>query len=124
MSETREFHLGAILSVTTGRLVAEMDNLYAIVNHLTGDNISTIGLLAAAEPCKAALLAQHPQLAAIDVSSASPETRRAWLSEQTANYGPSLPVEPMAQWEKRSVVDDILDIIRLNPKASIIVVEP
>lgn len=121
MSGQQEFHLSAILSVTTGVLVCEMDSLYRIINYLTGDDISTIGLLSAAEPCKAALLEQLPQLAAIDARGVNGQTWRAWLSEQVAHYGAMHPVTPMSQWEKRTVVDDILDVNRLNPNAGVLV---
>lgn len=124
MAEPKDFHLGAILSVTTGKLVAPIGDLYAIINHVTGDNVSTIGLCSAFEPCKAALLEQLPQFAEIDASGVDPETWRSWLSEQVERYGAMHAVTPMARWEKRTVVDDILDVTRMNPNAEIMVLEP
>ncbi len=118
------FSLGAILSVTDGHLLCDMGDVYRIVNHLTGDSISTIGLLAAHEPCKAALLEQHPQLAAAVAPEGKIDDWRGWLAEQVKTFGAELPVVPMAHWEKRSIADDILDANRLAPNAEIVVVEP
>lgn len=124
MSTSRKFSLGAILSVTHDRLVTpDIGDVYQVVNHLTGDNITTIGLLAAHEPCKAALLAQHPQLRGVPDTCTS-ENWREWMAEQVATFGAELPVVPLEHWEKRSVADDILDVIRINPHAEIIAVEP
>lgn len=119
------FSLGAILSIVDGHLVApnKMDDVYAIMDYLTGDKLSTIGLLAAKEPCKAALLEQHPQLADV-AGTCTTETWRAWIAAQVERFGAELPVLPMAKWEKRSIADDILDINRLAPNAEILVVEP
>jgi hypothetical protein len=126
MSETtREFHLGAVLSITHDRLMAPngMDDVYAIINWMTGDNISTIGLLAAHEPCKAALFAQHPQLHQINDSDVTRENWRGWLDGMVRVFGERLPVTPLGSWEKRTVVDDILDVNRMNPSAGVIVLE-
>lgn len=123
MNAPRMFSLGAILSVTEGSLVAPngIGDVYEIVNYLTGDSISTIGLLAAHEPCKAALLAQHPQL--VDAVGCTQETWRGWAAKQVEKFGAELPVVPMQQWEPRAVADDILDINRMNPTAGIMVLE-
>ncbi len=118
------FSLGAILSVTDGHLLCEMGEVYRIVDHLTTDNISTIGLLAAHDPCKTALLEQHPQLATAVAPEGPLADWRGFLAEQVAKFGEELPVVPMAHWEKRSIADDILDVNRINPDAEIAVLEP
>lgn len=125
MNESRDFSLGAILSVTDGHLLCPMGDVYEIVNYLTGDSITTIGLLAVHEPCKAALLEQHPHLADVDGGEAVNGVNwREFLTAQEHRFGPSLPVSPMKQWEPRTVADDILDVMRINPNADITVLEP
>lgn len=37
----REFDLATVLTVTTSRLLTDMDNLYDILNYLTGDDFMT-----------------------------------------------------------------------------------
>src|SRR4051812_25242756 len=65
----RTFDLGTVLSVTTGRLVAPngMDDLYDILNFLTGDNLFTHVLPRANRWAAPLLLAQFPRLANVDV---------------------------------------------------------
>lgn len=125
-NSARMFSLGAILSITDGHLLApnRMDDVYEIINFMTGDSITTIGLLSACGPCKAALLEQHPQLAEIESSDGRIEDVAAFMAPLLARYGTSLPVTPLASWEPRSIADDILDVNRLNPKAEIMVIEP
>ncbi|HWT45739.1 MAG TPA: hypothetical protein VN085_07225 [Vicinamibacterales bacterium] len=124
---TRTFDLGDILSITDGRLVSprHMEGVYDILDFMTGDSLSTIGLLSAMPPCRKALLEQHPQLSAITKDGElTPETVPTWLAEQKARYGEQLPVVPLASWTPRSIVDDILDVNRMNPDARVFVVEP
>jgi hypothetical protein len=59
-----------------------------------------------------------------DHTKITPETFIPWLEQWEAKLGARLPVTPLASWEKRSVVDDILDVTRLNPNAEIKVIEP
>lgn len=57
----RTFGLGAILTVTTDVfLVADIGDIYQLLNYMTGDNLFTHQLPRAAGECKPALLAQHP----------------------------------------------------------------
>ena len=57
---SRDFHIGDILSVTTGRLVSprRMDGVYDILNFMTGDNLFTHQLPRAARECAGPLAAQ------------------------------------------------------------------
>ncbi len=62
----RAFHIGDILSVTTGIFVSPdgIGGLYDILNYMTGDDLYTHQLPRASQQCRPALLAQHPQLTA------------------------------------------------------------
>ena len=101
---TRQFHLGDILSVTTGCLVSprHMDGVYDILNWMTGDNLFTHQLPRANDECQGPLLAQHPDLAAIEVpdewgDGSREGAKRAvddWLAEQVTIYGETRQVAP------------------------------
>ena len=58
------FHIGDVLSVTTGRLVSarHIDGVYDILNFLTGDNLYTHQLPRAMEECKPWLRSMFPAL--------------------------------------------------------------
>lgn len=81
---TREFHLGDILSVTTGRLVSP--------RHLTGvfDLMEwmTLGGVPYAE-CGRELLRQHPDLGDVNVPEqfAGEADAKRWLAAQVGVYG-------------------------------------
>lgn len=66
MYETRNFHIGAILSITTGFLMPTpdydhpMDALYDILNFMTQDNLYTHALPRAANECKPYLIDAFP----------------------------------------------------------------
>lgn len=106
---SRDFHLGDILTVTTGYLVAErhMDAVYDLLNFMTGDDLFTHQLPRASNECASALLAQHPDLAAVVVPNTfSGEANvRAWLAEQVERFGETRSVEPL----------DPSDHTRINP---------
>lgn len=95
------FPLGDVLSITTGRLVSRrhIDGVYAILNHMTGDNLYTHQLPRACDECAPVLLAQHPQLADVSVPVAFDDGAHVacWLSEQERVYGETLLVEPVAE---------------------------
>ena len=95
----REFPLGEILTVTTGKLVARrmMDGVYDILNSMTGANLYTHQLPAAAEECRPFLLEQYPQLGNIDDAVINKENVWEWLGEQEKIYGDKLPIKPIGK---------------------------
>lgn len=97
---SKGFHLGDILSITTGRLMSprHMDGVHAILDYMTGDQLFSHQLLRAMDECQPHLAAQHPQLAAIEPPEEfdGKEHVDAWLAEQVAIYGEHLSVEPLA----------------------------
>ena len=66
---TKQFHLGDVLSITTGQLVAKshMDAMYQICGFMEGQDLFTHQIVMVADECKEALLAQFPQLAEVKV---------------------------------------------------------
>lgn len=95
----RQFHLGDILTITTGLLVSprHVDGIYDILNFMTGDNLFTHQLPRAMDECCPALLVQHPQLRAVSTPEEfeGKEHVDRWLAEQVAQYGEQLPVTPL-----------------------------
>lgn len=96
MSETREFPMSAVLSVTTGKLLCAIDGLYDIMGFIMRDKgISTIGLAACSDIAKRTILAQHPQLSDIDASGIDRSNYREHLDRYIAQYGATLPLSPI-----------------------------
>lgn len=131
MTETKEFHLGDILTITTGMLVSpdHIGGAYNILNWMTGDNLSTHQLPRASRECEGPLLGQHPQLADVQVPEFEPGTRdemelavMTWLASQTAIYGERLPVAKLAK-EQHTEIDPIAEIKMIRPDMPIVAVE-
>lgn len=128
----RHFHLGDILSIATGRLVApdHMGGVYRILNFMTGDNLYTHQLPRAAQECRSALEAQHPWVASIqppddfgpDPDSAMPAWF-VWLTEQVALYGEQHPVLPLAATD-HTRIDPLAELAMLRPDTPVIMLGP
>jgi len=93
------FHLGDVLTVTTGKLVSRrhMEGIYDILNFMTRDNLFTHQLPRAGRECAPALLEQHPQLAAVTGDDVTPENHAAWLEAQCAEFGEELLVQRLSE---------------------------
>lgn len=94
---TREFHLGDILSITHDRLLSprHMEGVYDIAAFMAGEPVWTHQLPRVGKEAAPVILRQHPQLAEIDASGVNGDNHQAWLAEQVARYGETLPIEPM-----------------------------
>lgn len=123
MTENRDFDLADILSITTGRLLSHrhIDGVYDILNHLTGDSLMTHQLPRAADTAGPALLEQHPQLAGIepprDISVSEIEQ---WLAQAEETYGYTLPVTPLAQWEHRNPLTELVEMVGDRPVIAVV----
>lgn len=92
----RNFDLGTVLSVTTGIFLApDIGNVYDLLNYMTGDNLFTHQLPRAADRCRVVIIAQHPELANVDVLTVRNNDWHAFLAEQVAIYGNEIRVGPI-----------------------------
>ena len=113
MSDVREFHLGDVLSITTGLLLSprHVDGVYDILNWMTQDNLFTHQLVRAAEECKPWLLRQHPQLAQIVAPEMSPDEMSDWLTSVVAEFGETWSVEriPRGDYTYRDPLQELIE---------------
>ena len=97
--QPREFDLGDILSITTGKLVSprHIEGVYDILNYMTGDSLFTHQLPRAMDECQEPLFVQHPELRTVNVpeSFAAKESVEVWLILAKDLYGETLPVWPL-----------------------------
>ncbi|MEU7170238.1 hypothetical protein ABZ949_01950 [Micromonospora tulbaghiae] len=127
MTDTRSkpFHLGDILSITTGRLVSpdHIDGVYRILNHMTGDSLFTHQLGRASDECTPELLRQHPDLAEVVPPKFDGEAHIwRWLAEQTDRYGITREVTPLAPAD-HTRIDPIAEMKMMKPDIEVITVE-
>jgi hypothetical protein len=124
-TEHREFDLADILSITTGRLLSRdhMGGVYRILGFMTGEDLMTHQLPRAAEACRPVLLAQHPSLVGVEPpDDMAVPALFAWLAEQEETYGHRLPVAPIAHWEHRNPLTELLE--RIAPERVVVVEVP
>jgi hypothetical protein len=123
---TRDFHIGDILSITSGKLVSprHIGGVYDILNWMTGDNLMTHQLPRASRECEVPLREQHPDLAAVEVPDSvnSEESLLFWLAEQTATYGETRPVQPL-QAGDHTEIDPLAEIAMMRPDLPVIAIE-
>lgn len=124
--KARDFHLGDILSVTTGLLVSprHIEGVYDILDWMTGDNLFTHQLPRAARECRDPLLRQHPDLADVQFPDEfdGKEHVEAWLAEQVERFGETRPVAPIDP-ERHLRIDPVDEMRMMRPDIAIDVVE-
>lgn len=117
----REFDLGAILNITTGRLFTNMDDVYEVLNYLIGDSIYTHQIPRAASAAQAYVLSLHPELKGIgdDAVITSLEDAKAFVDEQKKVFGEKLPLSPMSKTDGYSYVDPIEEAVEMTTRKTI-----
>lgn len=125
MTESKLFHLGDILSITTGRLVSprHMEGVYDILNYMTNDDLYTHQLPRVSRECAPYLLQQHPALADIDTSLILPgDNWREWLGAMESKYGEYLPVSPIPE-DDHDRIHPIEELVQMAGDKPVIAIE-
>lgn len=112
----REFHIGDILSITTGKLCSprHMEGVYDICSYMAGYSAFTHQLPRIAKEATPVILAQHPHLAEVDTSGLSADTFSTWIAEQIEKFGERLVLVPGGVTEKDPITE--LADIRARPR--------
>lgn len=127
MGSARSFHLGDILSATTGALVSptHMDGVQRILSFMVGEDLFTHQLPRAVDECKPALLEQHPDLAAVVFPDTVAHTEvevEAWLAQQVALFGEYRDVLPLRP-EDHTHINPFVELRTMAPQADLLVIE-
>ena len=118
------FHLGDILSITTGVLVSPdgIGGVYNILNYMTGESLFTHQLGRAAKKCKPFLDKQFPQLTDANTDGITSENWRERIDALVKQYGKMFDVEPLPKGAY-TYVDPITEAEAMVGKDRVIVVE-
>lgn len=124
MAETKDFHLGDILSITTGMLVSprHMAGVYDILNFMTGEQLFTHQLPRVSREAGPVLLRAHPDLATVEQTTLKPGDVAPWLAAQVAKFGEMLPVPKMTA-DEHEEIDMMSEAAQFFPSDKIITVE-
>ena len=121
---SREFHLGDVLTVTTGVLLSPrgMEGVYDILGYMAGEQLWTHQLPRVAKEAEPVLLDQHPFLANIEANGVGPSNYHAWLAEQVKKFGETLSVRPMTE-DEHERIDPLSEAAEKFPPDKIVVVQ-
>jgi hypothetical protein len=118
----KTFHLGDVLTVTTGGILVAPGGIAAVqhlLDFMTGDVLSTHQLPRALNECRPILLARYPHLPSAIGEFASSADANAWLAEQVRLHGEYLDVEPLAP-EDHTHINPLVEMQTMMPHAQII----
>jgi len=122
---SRPFHLGDILSVTTGLLVSpgRIAALHELLDFMTNDQLFTHQLPRAAGECKPELLRQHPDLANVPVPDAfrGEDHVNVWMAEQVERYGETREVAALKPGD-HTRINPLDELAMLHPGKPVVVV--
>lgn len=124
MAEPREFHIGDILSVTTGRLLSPrlMTGVYDILDFMTQDRLFTHQLPRACDECAPHLLRLHPALADVDVSEINGINWRERLDALIATFGETLPVTTLPD-HAHEYIDPVSEIVETVHPSRVVIIQ-
>lgn len=91
----KNFDIGDVLSITTGRLVSTrlMTGVSDILGFMTSlPNITTLELVVVAEQCRIAILRQYPELGEVDHSHVNENTHAQFVKEMRRRFGDNLKI--------------------------------
>jgi hypothetical protein len=123
-TETKAFHVGDILSVTTGVLVSprHIAGVYEILGWMTGESLMSHQLPRVSRECEPFLRETFPDLAGIDmtaVSIASEAECLTWLASIEPTFGTHREVPRLPEVD-HTTIDPIAEIKMVNPSAVIL----
>lgn len=124
-TQTREFHLSDILSLTTGVLLStrHINGVYDILNFMTGDILYTHQLGRAVDECRPHLLAQHPKLAIITAALFTPHNYQAVLKGLLPQFGERLQVAALPK-HAHEFIDPLSELAERVHPDKIIAIDP
>lgn len=122
-TETREFHIGDILSVTNDVLVSprHVDGVYDLLGWMTGETLWTHQLPRCADECAPVLREWFPDLAAIDIPAGlnSFEKLAAWFESVAPEHGTTREVGRLNPADHTSI-DPITEMRMNHPHVEVI----
>jgi hypothetical protein len=123
---TREFHLGDILSVITGRILSprHIGGVIDLTNFMTGENLEMTAVPRGTDECAGRLLEQHPDLAEVQAPDfgGSQEAVAKWLAVEVARYGAWRKVAPLDPRDDTHI-DPLREMRRAAPRSQIVAID-
>jgi hypothetical protein len=126
VTETKKFHIGDVLSITSGVLVSprHIEGVYDICDWMTGEKNMTHQLPRVSREITPDLRRQHPALAAVTVPSGmhGKDEVFEWLATLYPVHGEYVDVARLSDPEDHTTIDPIAEIKMMRPDVTIIAV--
>lgn len=119
---TRQFHIGVVLSISHDALMAPnlIDDVYDILNFMTGGNLYTHQLPRVCLECRPFLFQQHPQLKEWG-GRVTKKNYSQRLADAVRQFGEFLNIEPLPPSEHERI-DPISELAeKVHPDKIIVV---
>ncbi len=112
----KNFDLGTVLSLTTHRMLSEMDKIQDALEYVTGDPIWTHQIPRVMGQVTPYVLSLYPQLEGVGLNEPinSKEEAIAFVNSQKEVFGDSLPLSPMSKSDGYSYVDPIEEAVEMT----------
>jgi len=121
-TETKTFHIGDILSITTGALVSprHIGGVYDILGWLVDESLFTHQLPRVARECEEFLIETFPDLPTEAPTLTSKDEVFAWLDLMSAEHGETREVPRMREVD-HTHIDPLTEIKLMRPDAEVLV---
>jgi hypothetical protein len=121
----RSFSTGAVLTMMSGRMLCDLDELYDIASHLAGESVMTHQLPRVCDESTEPLANQFPELVNVEIpADLKGETAvRSWLVGFHLEYGDTRMVEPLKP-EDHTYIHPLEEARMQRPDALILSVDP
>jgi hypothetical protein len=110
-----KFRIGTILSITHGRLLTSVDELYKILNYMVDDNLYTHQLPRAGRFCEPFIKAQYPELEEkwIYNDEINTENWREYVKKAEEIFGKELEIEktPAGVWSYKDPIEEACEMV-------------
>lgn len=108
----KKFPLEVVVSALHGVLLCKIDQVYEVLNFLTGDNLFTHQLPRAGKVCRIPVFKQHPFLKDIDVLNINRDNWAQKLADLKVKYPNEIELQPIANWTHLDPVEEMIDMKR------------
>ncbi|WP_336630052.1 MULTISPECIES: DUF7736 domain-containing protein [unclassified Microbacterium] len=124
MAESKEFHIGDILSILSGKLVSpsHIGGIYAICDWMTDRANMTHQLPRVSGEIEAQLREDFPDLAAVEVPAGLNSEEKVLSFLASLDMGETRMVERLRDPADHTDIDPIAEIRMINPNAKIITI--
>ncbi len=95
MTNKKKVPLAQVLSITSGKLLCDLSELYGILNFLTNDRLCTHQLRRTADEVTPYIFNDYPALKDYDLSDVTKENWKEKLQDAEAIFGRFLELEPI-----------------------------